>query len=249
MIMKDQIIALQWAKLYGVWHWMRQRCDNSNTPHYADYGWRWITYDPTRIEFSVFLEDMLDGYGKGLTLDRIDNNLGYSKQNCRRVTMKTQNNNKRNNILLEIAWITRTVSDWILIFWIEKEMYKSRLKNWWSRYDAITKPTQRDWANIAKVYEYKWEALTLKNRAEKLGIKYSTLYNRISIHNKTFEEAIEMWARSKTLAPLYISTDPKYKTTPAMTIPKRAIKLGIPYPTLYKNRKKLLEPQSTTGNR
>lgn len=44
---------------------------------------------------------MSNGYRNGLSIDRIDNNRGYSPENCRWVDTKTQCNNRRNNIRVE----------------------------------------------------------------------------------------------------------------------------------------------------
>jgi hypothetical protein len=62
---------------------MRNRCLDKNHQSYHRYGGRGITIDERWNEFSDFYTDMVDGYTKGLDLDRRDNNLGYSKQNCR----------------------------------------------------------------------------------------------------------------------------------------------------------------------
>jgi hypothetical protein len=88
-------------KLNHVWNQMRARCTNPNNQAFPNYGARGITVCPEWMEsFDRFLADMGPRPEGGL-LDRIDNNAGYSAQNCRWTDRKTQNSNRRNCILIE----------------------------------------------------------------------------------------------------------------------------------------------------
>jgi hypothetical protein len=88
--------------IYDIWSQMRQRCDNSNNKNYCYYGGIGITYDPKWRTFEGFYEDMKDGYSEHLTIDRIDTNGNYTKENCRWITMSKQQENKSNNVLVNI---------------------------------------------------------------------------------------------------------------------------------------------------
>ena len=79
---------------YNAWAGMKQRCDNEKHPRYADYGGRGITYDPRWATFSSFLEDM-GICPPGRSLERENNDKGYSQGNCCWADSFDQAQNKR----------------------------------------------------------------------------------------------------------------------------------------------------------
>lgn len=101
-------------RLNHVWNSMVQRCCNKNHISYHNYGERGITVcDEWRNDYAVFKEWALSaGYKEGLTLDRINNDLGYYPDNCRWVTMKEQSRNTRHNIYYTHDGETMCLSAW-----------------------------------------------------------------------------------------------------------------------------------------
>jgi hypothetical protein len=115
---------------YRSWKDMRARCNNPNNHDFKDYGGRGIKVCERWNDFSLFFEDMGER-PKGLTLDRIDVDKGYNKENCRWADHLTQANNKRNNRLISIDGVKKTLSQWCRIYGVEISKVRYRLKQGW----------------------------------------------------------------------------------------------------------------------
>lgn len=82
---------------YYAWSNMIQRCTNPKNPEYKNYGNRGIfVCDKWRNSFQSFLEDVGEKPKKSYSLDRINNQDGYYKENCRWTDSYTQANNQRD---------------------------------------------------------------------------------------------------------------------------------------------------------
>jgi hypothetical protein len=75
---------------------MKQRCLNPDNQAYENYGGRGITITKRWMSYENFLADMGRKPSPELTLDRKNNDSGYSKRNCRWATRKQQANNRRD---------------------------------------------------------------------------------------------------------------------------------------------------------
>lgn len=84
--------------IYAVWNMMVQRCHLPSNQYYKYYGARGITVCDSWRKFENFYADMGDAPFKRATLDRIDNDKGYSKENCRWVTHEEQQANTTKSV-------------------------------------------------------------------------------------------------------------------------------------------------------
>lgn len=124
---------------YFVWVNMKARCDRKNHKEYSNYGGRGITYCDAWKCFSAFIEDMGEA-PKGESLDRINNDLGYFKENCRWITQHQQARNKRTNVNITIDGQTKCLKDWALTFGISYQTLRTRRRLGWDIEKAITRP-------------------------------------------------------------------------------------------------------------
>lgn len=129
------------SSLYRSWYNMKTRCTNKNSPNYEAYGKRGITFNTQWVTFEGFLKDMYFSYKEGLTLDRIDNNGNYCKENCRWATHKEQANNTRNierASKYEISGVEYTIKQLSEMFGIKRTTLDMRLRQYnWSLNRAL----------------------------------------------------------------------------------------------------------------
>lgn len=121
------------TRIYRIWSGMKDRCCNTKSKYWGNYGGRNITVcEEWKKSFESFLKWSNDnGYNDNLTIDRIDNNKGYSPDNCRWVTYKVQENNRSNNRILEYNGESHTVSQWSEITGINQRVISQRLYYGW----------------------------------------------------------------------------------------------------------------------
>ena len=127
------------SRLAHIFSAMKDRCYNKNNYEYDIYGGRGIAIcDEWLSDSKSFYEWAINnGYSEELSIDRIDNNKGYSPNNCRWADWYTQANNVRSNIRLTCRGETHTLSEWSRIANIDYHRLYNRYVNGWSAEEAI----------------------------------------------------------------------------------------------------------------
>lgn len=138
------MMKLRGTKLYNVWKEMRQRCNNPKHKHYKRYGDRGIKVCKEWDDPEAFYNWAVNnGYKEGLTLDRINNDKGYSPDNCRWATIKEQCKNRSSNHLISCMGKTLTMIEWSELLKIPYDTLRARLNDYhWSIEKALTTPVR-----------------------------------------------------------------------------------------------------------
>jgi hypothetical protein len=137
---KGTIHGMAYTSIYRVWKSMISRCFNRNNRNWHNYGGRGITVCERWMDFTLFFEDM--GHNPpGLSLDRIDNNGSYCKENCRWASPREQGQNRRMSVLITFQGQTFCVSEWARRVGIKMDTVWKRLYvRGWTVDKALTTP-------------------------------------------------------------------------------------------------------------
>ncbi len=127
---------------YLAWGSMVQRCCNPSNDRYADYGGRGITIcDRWRNSPAAFLEDMGPRPSAKHSLEREDNEKGYSKENCVWATSAKQTRNRRCAKMLTVNGVTMNQIDWANKMGVPYTVISMRISRYkWSVEDAVLTP-------------------------------------------------------------------------------------------------------------
>ena len=170
---KHKYPAKEYKRLHGIYHGIKKRCYNQNSPRYKDYGGRGINMCAEWVDpecgFDAFVEWALShGYNDELTIERIDVNGNYAPDNCSWITMQEQRNNQRGTL------------------WVDYKGEKVRLKEICDKIGVVSYDTAHD-----RIYHRGWDverALTepsvrqkksLSQKSKEHGLSPSTVRDRI----------------------------------------------------------------------
>jgi hypothetical protein len=139
------------TRFYTIWHSIKNRVLNKNSKDFKQYAGRGIEISEKWLKFEGFKDDMYESYQKhceefgekNTSIDRINNNGNYCKENCRWATRQMQANNRRTNHLISHQGVTLTISEWSRKINVSKRSLKSRINLGWSAEEALNTPIKK----------------------------------------------------------------------------------------------------------
>lgn len=134
--------GLSGSLLYKKWCGMKRRCLNKNEKSYPRYGGRGIGISPEWMFFINFQQDMEDSFKEGLSLERIDNDKGYSKENCKWITLFNQAKNKRSVKKYSFRGENLCLAEIARKYGKPRSVIRDRLSSGWTLEKAVDIPLQ-----------------------------------------------------------------------------------------------------------
>lgn len=185
---KNTTHGMSHTLVYGVWKSMLERCESSSCTSYSNYGGRGITVSEAWHDFSNFYSDMGEPPFIGATLERVDNNVGYSKDNCKWASRREQSLNTRRSKLFD--YLGRNLP----LDVIASEVGLG-LDTLYYRVNALGLSVAEAiaYTNESRKtkFKYKGEDYSVQQLAALSGISKSVLSNRLHAYKWSVERAVE----------------------------------------------------------
>lgn len=176
---REVIHGYSYTRVYVIWKNMMARCYNPKDVGYKNYGARGVTVYDEWHDVSVFAEwAYANGYADDLTIDRINTNGNYEPDNCRWVSMKVQQNNKRNNVFLEYKGERLTLAQWSDKMEIPYSTLVNRHSNGWSIEEILETPVKE---SKTRYIEYNGEVHNISEWERLLGFRTGVINKRIKM--------------------------------------------------------------------
>ncbi len=132
------MIKRRYSRLYYIFHGIKHRCSNPEFNGFKHYGgkgiqYSWSTFKEFENDMQKSYQEHVNIYGeRDTTIDRIDNNKNYCKENCRWATRKEQGRNRSCGRYITYQGETKNVSEWSEMTGINYQTFISRINKKWS---------------------------------------------------------------------------------------------------------------------
>lgn len=121
------------TRFYRLWKWAKARCEDRNNPDFNYYWWKWVKFywsdfiDFRNDMYASYLEHIWIHWEENTTIDRIDWDWDYCKENCRWATRRVQTINRPNTIIYN--W--KSLREWCNILWLKYQTTWNRIQVQW----------------------------------------------------------------------------------------------------------------------
>lgn len=171
---------------YITWMNIKQRCHNPNTRAYQDYGARGITVCDRWMEsFENFLADMGPKPSPRHSIERVNNDLGYSPDNCKWATRAEQNRNTRANHVISHNGETMCLRDWAKRLELTSDALTRRIEAGWP-IEEVLSPVRKE---RKRMLEHQGRSKCILEWSRETGIPEATIRQRLKL-GWTVEKAL-----------------------------------------------------------
>lgn len=173
------------TRAYRIWDGIVQRCTNPNNKAFSNYGGRGIAIDDAWLVFNNFLSDM--GIPpENASIERIDNDSGYNKSNCKWASKTEQQRNRRTNNRITYNGESLCLVEWAERFNISDQRIRSRLNLGWTFEEAVgivSRVSKQRTGLVrpnARWVEFNGERLILEDWCRRLNLNSKTVHSRLA---------------------------------------------------------------------
>jgi hypothetical protein len=176
--------GLSSSRAYGAWARMMTRVYSEKSDHYHRYGGRGLLVESRFHDVTEFFNYMGD-CPEGMTLERLDNDIGYVTGNMVWASSKVQSRNKSSNIFVEVDGREMVLSDAASELGIPRATLSARLSKGLTIEAAMSYPR-----GAKHVFLFNGVMTSLSALASSTGIKYKTLWNRVKVQGLSIDDAV-----------------------------------------------------------
>jgi len=159
-------------RLFGIRSSMIKRCTNPSCDRYKDYGGRGIKVCAEWMDdFDAFADwAKANGYEVGLTIDRINNDGDYEPDNCRWITKREQNRNKRTNFIVTYHGESKPLVSWCEELGLRYDPIHNRITKGWDVAEAFETPLASEHESFSSICRrHDINPATARDRVLKFG--------------------------------------------------------------------------------